>query len=140
MRTVSEVIMDLSGNGLAESGLLELSAALTQLADAKWKISEHLSDFLDKEELDEILLMVERPSQQQILASSVIECLAPKQKEYYLMHTIENKSIGQIAKEFGVAKGSVQWSIDRAKQKIEMVKDGYNFTKGKHKRFLPKKE
>lgn len=140
MRTVSEVIMDLAGNGFSEKDLITLSSNLTQLADAKNKICEQLNDVLEREEIDEILLDVQRPSRQQLIASLAIDCLAPKEKKYYLMHTVENMSMGKIAKECDVSKGTVQETIERARKKINMIKEHRRFKREGNVRFLPEKE
>lgn len=135
MITISELIAEVTGSGLSDEELLELSSHLILFADIKEKIISMIGDLL-QEDVNEILVSLVAPSEQQKIMALAIECLAPKEKEYYLKHTIQHKSIGQIAKEFGVARGTVQWSIERSRQKIERVKQGERFAKRQLVKFL----
>lgn len=122
MTKVSDLIKEIDGTGYTQEELFEITREITEFTISRDKLYERLAKTFDSEELDEILLTVEAASFEEMMMAKVLDRLAPKQKRYYLMYTVEKKNMGQIAKEFGVAKGSVSKSILQAREKITILK------------------
>lgn len=124
MINVADVVAELDGNGFNQRELLEISAKLTELAVIRERIVEELSVFYDDDELTDIFGTLKKPStDQQLLSKLLRESLSKREKQCYLMHTVDNKSMGNIAIELGVSKGAVQQSIERARKKIERIEE-----------------
>lgn len=122
MLDVSNIVGDLIGNGYTETEILEISNELTSFTISREKLFEKLSTTYENEELKDILMTIEASSLHHQIMAKVLKRLSPREKECYLMHAVENKSWGNIAKELGVSKGRVQQAINRAKVKIEKLK------------------
>lgn len=141
MHSVSDVMEDLIGNGYTETEILEISGELTSFTISREKLFAKLSEAYDEDELKEILMTIEGVSFHQQIMAKLFEVLTPIEKERYLLHTVDNRSLASIAKEQGVSKGAVQLSITRTREKIEMLKLGRTFVKkGNVVHFLPEKE
>lgn len=122
MHSVSEVLQELAGNGYTQGELFEISKELTEFTISRKKLRDRLANTFDQEELEQILLTIESSSFQEQFFAKMFAVLSPREKQCYLMHTIESKSFGNIAKELGVSKGRVQEAIGRARLKIETLK------------------
>lgn len=140
MTSVSEVIAELRGSGITQTDLFEISKELTEIAISRANLYKRLSGAIDEGEIDHILSIVTTASFHEEFTAKVFDVLTPTEKERYLLHTVDNRSLGSIAKEQGVAKGSINTSVRRAREKIEALKEGRTVKKGSAVRFLPKKE
>lgn len=122
MHSVSDVLDELRGSGFTQEQLFDISKELTEFTISREKVRKRLSDFIDAEELDQILATIEAASFQEQFMAKIFSSLSPREKKCYLDYTIERKSFGNIAKELNVSKGSVQQYIERAREKIEKLK------------------
>lgn len=122
MHSVTDVIDELRGSGITQEQLFDISKELTEFTISRKKLYSRLNHFIDDEELNQILLTVQTASFQDEFMAKVFALLSPREKQCYLMHTVESKSFGNIAKELGVSKGRVQEAIARSREKIERIK------------------
>ena len=122
MHSVSDVLDELRGNGFTQQQLFDISKELTEFTISKKRIYNRLVNFFDDEELDGLLITLQDSSFEDEFMAKVFKILSPAEKERYLMHTVDKRSVRGIAAEQGVSKGTVQTSIERARQKIEKLK------------------
>ena len=80
------------------------------------------SDLYSGEAIENLLLVDLRPTPDEELATQerlsqvgvVLDALAPRTREVFLMHRVEGNSCGQIAKAFGISVSAVEKHIARA--------------------------
>lgn len=122
MINVQEILDDLNGNGFEQGELLDLSAKLTKMSTLRMEIIGLLGGFYDADELLHIAGSLEVPSIEKVIMSKAFEdLLSRREKQCFLMHTVGIKSWGNIAKEIGISKSSVQTHITRARKKIAEI-------------------
>ena len=125
MHSVSEVIQELTGSGYTPEELLDISTELTEFTISREKLHRRLSNEFDPGELDRILLTIDAASLREEFISNLFKVLSPREKQCYLMHTVEKKSFSQIASELGFTKSATASFMKRANRKIEnLKKDG----------------
>lgn len=138
MHSVSEIISELSGSGLTQTDLFDISKNLTEISISRANLYKRLLGVIDEEEIESILSTATAASFQEEFTAKVFDVLTPTQKERYLLHTVECRSLGSIAKEQGVSTVSVYLSVTQAREKIELLKAGRKYSReGKYVRFLP---
>ncbi|MCM3712015.1 sigma factor-like helix-turn-helix DNA-binding protein [Sporosarcina luteola] len=54
-----------------------------------------------------------------IILADILASFSLRERQCYLLHIAQNRSMGDIAVELGVSKSMVQQSIRRAKKKIK---------------------
>lgn len=122
MLSVTDVVAELDGSGFIDSELIEISRELTEFTISRQRLQKRLAKSFGEEELNHILLTIEDVSFQEHFKAKIFSSLSPREKECYLMHTVDRKSFNNIAKELGVSKGRVQEAIERSRKKIEKLK------------------
>src|SRR5690625_1817784 len=75
--------------------------------------------FIDQDKMDELIESLLPSQDQQTKAIELLTTLSKRELQYFLMHHIENLSMGDIAKELGVSKSAVQIYIERARKKLQ---------------------
>lgn len=115
-----DIMNDLDGNGMTETEVLAISNDLARFAKLRDTLVAPLSGLYSAEQVKEILLAVEPPSQQRQLMANMLEGLSAREKECFLLHTIENLSMAAIAVRLGISKGSVALYIRRARVKMKL--------------------
>lgn len=122
MGTVSEVINELRGSGITQSDLFEISKNLTEISISRANLYRRLSGSINEEEIEHIMEIATTASFREEFTAKVFEVLTPTEKDRYLLHTVDNRSLGSIAKEQGVSKGAIQWSVERSREKIDKLR------------------
>lgn len=120
MLDFTDIMNNLDGNGLTETEILDISNDLTQFTKLHDRIVGPLSDLYSAEELKEILLIVEPPSVQRQTVASIFDELSEREKECFLLYSVENLPMSAIAMRLNVSKGSVQIYIRRAREKMKL--------------------
>lgn len=116
MADFSEVVEELTGAGYTEAEALLATVALAKIPQIDRLIRNPVvTDFI----IGILLDGFEPTSEMQRAMVEGIAAFSKGEKQRYFMHTVEGMSFGAIAKEFGVSKGSVQQSIERARKKLQ---------------------
>lgn len=119
MIQIENILEDLDGNGFNQKDLVEVSTKLTIFSNLKKELSDILSRYYDDEELFDILGMLKQPNSQRGYMSHYLgESLTEKQKNVYLLYTVEGMSHGDISKLLGVSKSTIQSHLSRARLKL----------------------
>ncbi len=63
---------------------------------------------------------------QKHMIACIFDMWSARERDCFIMHIAEQKSMAQIAQEMNISKSAVQTNIDRAKNKIEIVKRNTN--------------
>lgn len=105
----------LEGNGMTPTESMNAIVEAVQMNMIKSRFSSLFINEGKAEELVEMLL----PSQEQkAKAIEILTMLSKRERQCFLMHTIENTSMQKIANELGISKSSVHKYIDRARAKF----------------------
>jgi RNA polymerase sigma factor (sigma-70 family) len=115
-----DIMNDLDGNGLTETEVLAISNDLAQFTKMRDRVMAPLSDLYSAEQLKEILLVVEPPSLQRQVMANIFGSLSKREKECFLLYTVENVPMSAIGVRLGVSKGSVNAYIRRAREKMKL--------------------
>ena len=105
----------LEGKGMSAYEAMNSIVEAVQLNMVKGRLSKLLIDESKMDELFEVLLSSE---EQKMKAIELLTRLSSRERQCFLMHTVENVSMGKIAKELGISKAAVQIYIERARGKI----------------------
>ena len=117
MPDFSEVVEELTGAGYSEAEALQATVALAKIPQIDRLIRNPVvTDFI----IGILLDGFEPTSEHQRVLVEGIATFSKRQKECYFKHTVEGMSFANIAKEFGVSKGAVQQSIERARKKLQL--------------------
>lgn len=139
MLSVDCVIGELDGNGFNQRDLIYISAKLTQLVGIREEVRDSLTMVYEEDEVDDLLGTLLPPGdQQRRLSELLIDTLTKKQREVYLSYVVDRKSMGTIAKELEISKGTVQVCLDRsiAKIKLAEIKLKGNLSPAVHQKYL----
>ncbi|GAB3797489.1 sigma factor-like helix-turn-helix DNA-binding protein [Virgibacillus kimchii] len=107
---------EIEGKGLSPYETMNSVVEAMQLHMIKGRLSKLL---IDDDKMDELFNTLLPSHEQKTKAIELLTVLSKRERQCYLMHTIENMSMGKIAKELNIAKGTVDQYISRAKDKIE---------------------
>lgn len=121
MVQIHEIINDLDGNGIDSVELLHITEDLTQLAIIKDRIIRRLSHVYEGDELNEMISVVKKPNDQQIVMADFLSVLSKREKQCYFKCTFEKKPFSLISEECGISKSAVQQYIERARKKLQNV-------------------
>lgn len=109
-----ELIEDLSTKGMTDSETLEIVSDLVKVELLK----ERLGASLDEIRLDRVIEATKDSSDQENASASVLGSLSKREKQCFLMREVGLLTYEKIAKDLGVAIGTVQNYIERAKEKL----------------------
>lgn len=123
MLNVADIVAELDGNGFSQGDILDFSRELTQFTIMKDNLSSFLKVVYDDHELEEMLGTIKQPTRQQLILSNSLTSFSKREKQCYVMATVDGKSWGNIAKEIGISKGAVQQYIERARKKIGLQQE-----------------
>ena len=65
---------------------------------------------------------LELTQEQKRLVFMLFDAWSSRERDCFILHIAQGKSMGEVADELGISKSSVQTNIERAKEKIEVVK------------------
>lgn len=122
MNTTADFIAELRGAGIDQKEVIDIHSELTRFAISRDKLLERLAVWEDEEELQHILMTVKAASAQEVMWSDMLWSLSPREKQCYLMHTVDGMSLTDIAKELGFTPSSSKSFVNRAMKKIEIIK------------------
>ena len=122
MPNFSDLLEEINGNGYTEVELLEITEVLTDFVVAKEKIMASISALFDEDELSERLMNLSMPSLQQQMTATLLKDLSPRERQCFLMPTVQNMTFSQIAKELGFTKGATNVFMTRARKKLGISK------------------
>lgn len=109
-----ELIKDLSNKGCTDAEAIEIATDLIKVDMLKSEFG-HL---LDEVKLSEVIEATKKTSDQDRKLAIILHNLSERERECYLMHTVQLMSMGKIAESLAVSKSSVQTYIDRARDKV----------------------
>ena len=121
MLDFTDIMNELDGNGMTETEILAISNDLAKFATLRDKLAGPLSGLYSPEQTKEILLMIEPPTIQRQIMAGIFDNLSEREKESFLLYTVERKSMNTIAMQLGVSKGSVNTYIRRAREKMQLA-------------------
>lgn len=124
MPSFSNLLEEINGSGFTETEVLEISSNLTEFVVAKEKLMTRIAPLFDEEELFEKLMDLNMPSLQQQMTATLIKNLSFRERQCFLMHTVENKTFSQIADELGFTKSASNTFIRRARKKLGISTNG----------------
>ena len=113
--SLPELIKDLSRNGMLDIDAIDASIELMKIESLRERLKDGK---ISKKELETVLVASEKlPSQERIMYYTM-DNFSNREKQCYLMHSVEGKSMQKIADELGITKTSVNQYIRRAREKI----------------------
>lgn len=124
MPSFPELLQEINGNGYTEAQVVDITSRLTKFVLLRDQITSELANLFAPEELLEILATVDLPTYQQQIAANLFTSLSKREKQVFLMKVVEKKTLEQIGKELGIARGTVQVYVIRSAKKLNIVKEG----------------
>ncbi|QTD40642.1 sigma factor-like helix-turn-helix DNA-binding protein [Sporosarcina sp. Te-1] len=78
-----------------------------------------IAEQLDSESSNEKHLFMSK--EEKVIMADILSSFSLRERQCYLLHVAHNKSMGDIALELGISKGTVQTHINRAKKKVDEI-------------------
>lgn len=108
-------LQSLEGNGMTATESMNAIVEAVQMNMIKSRFG---SLFINEDKADELVEMLLPSQEQKIKAIEILTKLSKRERQCFLMHTVENTSMGKIADKLGISKSSVACYITRAREKI----------------------
>lgn len=121
MLSVADVVAELGGNSFNDDELLDFSRELTHFLIMRDNLTNALKEIYEDYELEEMLGSIVMPTRQQQVISNSLTSFSPREKQCYVMYTVDLMSFSAIGRSLGISKSTVQQSIERARKKIELT-------------------
>ncbi|WP_242694940.1 sigma factor-like helix-turn-helix DNA-binding protein [Pseudogracilibacillus auburnensis] len=118
MLKLPELIQELSEKGCTDAEAMEIATELMKIELLKKCFNQST---LDKIKLDGVINAVKDPSDREKAIFRFLGDFSQRERQCFLMHTVQNISMGKIAEELNISKGTVQKYIERAREKITSV-------------------
>ncbi len=112
-----KLIEDLSNKGCTDAEAIEITTDLMKID----MLRERLGQQLDEITLDKVIEATKQAGDQERKLSSLLNVLSPRERQCYLLHTVELLSMGKISDQLGVSKSAVQCYIERAREKLGVL-------------------
>lgn len=106
----------LNGDGLTEFEAMNTSVEVLMISMLKNRLS---SLYFDKDKLHDLRDIVMPDHPQQKVVYEAMAMFSKRERQCFLLHTVQNMSFGSIAAELRIHRGTVQKYIERAKKKIQ---------------------
>lgn len=120
MPDFSEVLEELSGSGYTRFEAIQATVALSKIP----QIEELLQSPVATEYMVKMLLDGFKPmnEQQKVLVDGIAS-FSLRERQCYILYVAQGMSMGDIAVELEVSKGTVQSHIERARKKLKVQQE-----------------